>query len=166
MQIAKNTVATIDYTLTDNDGQVIDTSRGQGRQPLAYLHGADNIIPGLEQALEGKQVGDTVKVTVAPEQGYGARDENLVQPVPRANFGGVADIQPGMQFQARTNEGARIVTVVSVSPTEVTIDANHPLAGVDLNFDVTIVGVRAATQDEVQHGHAHGPDGHGHHHHH
>ena len=161
MQIAKNTVATIDYTLTDPQGQVIDSSKG--REPLAYLHGASNIIPGLESALEGMSAGDSVNVTVPPEQGYGMRDPNLVQPVPRANFQGAPDIKPGMQFQAQTAEGARIVTVVKVDDQHVTVDANHPLAGMDLKFDVSVVGVRAASPEELQHGHAHGAGGHHHH---
>src|SRR3954466_15367699 len=106
MQIVKNTVATINYTLTDPQGQVIDTS--QGREPLAYLHGASNIIPGLESALEGKTAGDSVNVSVPAEQGYGKRDASLIQSVPRANFQGAPDIKPGMQFQAQTPQGARI----------------------------------------------------------
>jgi FKBP-type peptidyl-prolyl cis-trans isomerase SlyD len=160
MQIAKNTVATIDYTLTDPNGQVIDSS--QGRQPLAYLHGASNIIPGLENALEGKSQGETINVTIPPDQGYGQRDPALVQPVPRTNFRGINDIQPGMQFQAQTPQGARVVTVVAVDPENVTVDANHPLAGVELKFDVTVKDVREATQEELQHGHVHGPGGHHH----
>jgi FKBP-type peptidyl-prolyl cis-trans isomerase SlyD len=160
MQITKDTVATIDYTLTDPKGQVIDSSRG--RVPLAYLHGASNIIPGLESALEGKNAGDSVNVTVAPEQGYGPRDPNLVQPVPRTSFQGVPEIKKGMQFQAQTPGGARIVTVVDVDPQNVTVDANHPLAGMDLNFDVKVVEVRQATPEELSHGHAHGPEGHNH----
>jgi len=160
MQIEKNTVATIDYTLTDPNGQVIDSSKG--RQPLAYLHGASNIIPGLETALEGKDVGENINVTIPPEQGYGARDPNLVQPVPRSNFKGIAEIKPGMQFQAQTAEGARVVTVVQVDDQNVTVDANHPLAGMELKFDVKVVDVRKATPEEVTHGHAHGAGGHNH----
>ena len=160
MQIEKNTVATIDYTLTDPNGQVIDSSKG--RQPLAYLHGASNIIPGLETALEGKDVGENINVTIPPEQGYGARDPNLVQPVPRSSFQGVPEIKKGMQFQAQTPGGARIVTVVDVDPQNVTVDANHPLAGMDLNFSVKVVDVRQATPEELSHGHAHGPEGHNH----
>jgi FKBP-type peptidyl-prolyl cis-trans isomerase SlyD len=161
MQIAKNTVATIDYKLTDPKGQIIDSS--EGREPLAYLHGASNIIPGLETALEGKSAGETINVTVQPEQGYGQRDPSLIQPVPRTNFHGINDIQPGMQFQAQTPQGGRVVTVVSVDNDNVTVDANHPLAGMPLTFDVTVKEVREATQEEVQHGHAHGAGGHHHH---
>jgi FKBP-type peptidyl-prolyl cis-trans isomerase SlyD len=163
MQIAKNTVATIDYTLTDPQGQVIDTSKG--RQPLSYLHGASNIIPGLESALEGKSAGEVVNVTVPPEKGYGPRDPNLLQSVPRSNFQGVNDIKPGMQFQAQTPQGGQhVVTVVKVDPQNVTVDANHPLAGMELKFDVTVVDVRQASPEEINHGHAYGVNGHHHHH--
>jgi FKBP-type peptidyl-prolyl cis-trans isomerase SlyD len=157
MQIATNSIVSFDYTLTNGDGQVLDTS--SGKQPLSYLHGAGNIIPGLESELAGKQVGDNVKVTVAPAEAYGERDEKLVQPVPRAAFKGIDQIQPGMQFTAQSPQGARIVTVVAVAEEQVTIDANHPLAGQTLHFDVTIRDVRQATEDELNHGHAHGPGG-------
>jgi FKBP-type peptidyl-prolyl cis-trans isomerase SlyD len=157
MQIAKNTVATIDYTLTSPDGQVLDSSNG--REPLSYLHGASNIIPGLESALEGKGEGDSLQVKVPPGQGYGERDDRMIQSVPRSNFQGVAEIKPGMQFQAQTTQGPRVVTVVKVDPDQVTVDANHPLAGVELNFDVKVVGVREATKEEIAHGHAHGAGG-------
>ena len=160
MQIAKDTVATIDYTLTDPQGQVIDTSKG--REPLAYLHGASNIIPGLESALEGKNAGESVNVTVPAEKGYGPRDPNLIQPVPRANFQSAGEIKPGMQFQAQTPDGARVVTVIKVDDQNVTVDANHPLAGMDLRFDVTVVGVREASAEEISHGHVHGAGGHHH----
>jgi FKBP-type peptidyl-prolyl cis-trans isomerase SlyD len=160
MAIEKNKVVSIDYTLTGDDGQVLDSS--QGREPLAYLHGAGNIIPGLETALEGKSEGDQLNVQVPPDQAYGPRDERMVQPVPRAAFQGVADIQPGMQFQANTNAGTRLITVVGVQGDQVTIDANHPLAGATLNFDVKVVNVRDATEQEKSHGHVHGPGGHQH----
>lgn len=161
MQIAKNTVVTIDYHLTDPQGQVLDSSRG--KQPLAYLHGVGGIIPGLETALNGKSAGDTLSVTIPPEQAYGVKNPQMVQDVPRSAFQGVADIQPGMQFQAQGPQGqVQIVTVVKVTPDTVTIDANHPLAGVTLNFDVTVVSVREATPEEISHGHVHGPGGHHH----
>src|SRR5688572_1549777 len=160
MAIEKDKVVSIDYTLTGEDGQVLDSS--QGREPLAYLHGAGNIIPGLENALEGKAPGDELNVMVPPDQAYGPRDERMVQPVPRTAFQGVADIQPGMQFQANTNAGPRLITVVDVAADQVTIDANHPLAGATLNFDVKVVNVRDATNEEKSHGHVHGPGGHQH----
>jgi FKBP-type peptidyl-prolyl cis-trans isomerase SlyD len=160
MNISKDKVVSIDYTLTDNGGQVLDSS--QGKEPLNYLHGAGNIIPGLESALEGKVQGEKVNVQVPPEQAYGPRDERMVQAVPRSAFQGAENIQPGMQFQAQTNAGARIITVVGVQGDQVTIDANHPLAGQTLNFDVDVRGVRDATPEELSHGHVHGPDGHQH----
>lgn len=160
MQIAKNTVATIDYTLTDPQGKIIDSSKG--RQPLAYLHGASNIIPGLESELEGKSPGESLAVTIPPDKGYGHHDPNLVQPVPRSNFHGIDNIKPGMQFEARTPQGARIVRVVKVDDQNVTIDANHALAGMPLQFDVTVKEVRQATPEEIQHGHVHGAGGHHH----
>lgn len=160
MAVEKDKVVSIDYTLTGDNGQVLDSS--QGREPLEYLHGAGNIIPGLESALEGKNEGDQVSIQVPPDQAYGQRDERMVQPVPRTAFQGVADIQPGMQFQAQTNAGPRLITVVGVQGDQVTIDANHPLAGATLNFDVTVRNVRDATSEEKSHGHVHGPGGHHH----
>jgi len=160
MQIAKDKVVSIDYTLTGAGGEVIDSSQGQ--EPLTYLHGAGNIVPGLERALEGKSAGDEVDATVPPDQGYGQHNPALVQPVPRAQFPGVTDIAVGMQFQAQTNHGPRVVTVVGVDPDTVTVDANHPLAGETLSFAVKVVDVRDASQQELDHGHAHGPGGHHH----
>jgi FKBP-type peptidyl-prolyl cis-trans isomerase SlyD len=160
MAITKDKVVSIDYTLTGENGQVLDSSKG--KEPLAYLHGANNIIPGLESALEGKAAGDQLNVSIPPEQAYGTRDERMVQAVPRTAFQGVADIQPGMQFQAQTQQGARLITVVGVQGDQVTIDANHPLAGATLNFDVKVVDVRDATEQEKSHGHVHGPGGHQH----
>jgi FKBP-type peptidyl-prolyl cis-trans isomerase SlyD len=160
MQVAKDKVVTIDYTLTGPQGNVLDSSQGRG--PLAYLHGAGNIIPGLEQALEGKNEGEKLSVNVPPDQGYGSRDERMVQSVPRERFRGVENIQPGMQFQANTPAGSRVVTVVAVDPQNVRVDANHPLAGVPLKFDVTVVGVRDASAEELSHRHVHGAGGHQH----
>ena len=160
MEIAKDRIVTIDYTLTGETGQVLDTS--EGREPLSYLHGAGNIIPGLENALEGKAAGEQVKVSVPPDQGYGPRDETLVQAVPRNAFAGVPNVAPGMQFQANTNSGPRIITIRDVRDDQVTIDANHPLAGATLNFDVSVKDVREASPEELAHGHVHGPGGHNH----
>ena len=161
MQVGKDKVVSIDYTLTDNAGAVLDTSKGN--EPLLYLHGG-GLIPGMERALEGRSAGDAFKVTIPPEQGYGQKDPNMVQPVPRSNFAGVPNIEKGMQFQARSPDGsgARVVTVVDVSPETVTVDANHPLAGETLHFDVSVKDVRDASPEEVAHGHAHGPGGHHH----
>lgn len=160
MQVGQHKVVTIDYTLRNDAGDVLDTSKGRG--PLTYLHGAGNLIPGLESALEGKQAGDAMTVTVPPENGYGEKDDQLVQQVPKRLFSGVEQIQPGMQFQAQTQAGPRVVTVTDVQGDMVTIDANHPLAGVPLTFDVNVVEVRDATAEEKAHGHVHGPGGHQH----
>jgi len=160
MQIAANCVAYIHYTLTDEAGAVLDSS--SGGEPLAYLHGAGNIIPGLEKALEGKLAGDKLSVKVAPEEGYGVRDEALVQQVPRRAFQGVRDIKPGMQFHANTGHGAAQVTVTQIQGDMVTIDGNHALAGVTLSFAVEITKVREATAEELMHGHVHGAGGHHH----
>jgi FKBP-type peptidyl-prolyl cis-trans isomerase SlyD len=161
MQVEKNAVVTIDYTLTGPDGQTIDTS--VGKQPLPYLHGAGNLIPGLEKALEGKQPGDQLKVTIAPEEAYGVRDDSLIQSVPKTAFQGVPDIKPGMQFRSQSPQGVQtVVTVTKVEGDTVTVDANHQLAGVPLTFDVSIKDVRKASQEELAHGHVHGPGGHHH----
>jgi FKBP-type peptidyl-prolyl cis-trans isomerase SlyD len=159
MQIAKNSVVTIDYTLTGPDGQVIDTS--VGRQPLPYLHGAGNLIPGLEKQLEGKSAGDTIKVTVAPEEAYGIRDESLTQTAPKSAFQS-PNIAVGQQFRADSPQGQKVFTVTKIEGDSVTVDGNHPLAGIALNFEVNIKDVRAATQEELAHGHVHGPGGHHH----
>jgi FKBP-type peptidyl-prolyl cis-trans isomerase SlyD len=158
--IEKNRVVTLEYTLRDEQGAVVDSSGGRG--PLSYLHGKGNIIPGLEQALAGKAAGDKVDVTVPPEQGYGRRDERLVQIVPRTRFGEVAGLAPGMQVRAQGPQGARLVTVVRVDRDFVTVDGNHPLAGRTLHFSVEVTDVRKATHEEVTHGHVHGPGGHHH----
>jgi FKBP-type peptidyl-prolyl cis-trans isomerase SlyD len=154
MNITKDKVAAIHYTLRDSQGNVLDSS--QGSDPLYYLHGANNLIPGMEEGLEGRVKGDVFKIDVTPEKGYGRRDDSLVGEVPRNAFG-QADIQVGMQFQA--NDG-QVVTVTNVSPDTVTVDGNHPLADQDLHFDVEIIEVRDASADELSHGHVHGPGGH------
>jgi FKBP-type peptidyl-prolyl cis-trans isomerase SlyD len=163
MQIAAQTVVTINYTLKNPEGQVLDSS--EGREPLAYLHGVGNIVPGLEQALEGKGPGDKVDVTLAPEQGYGVRDERLVRNVPIRKLVGKnpkQPIRPGDRFQAQTEVGPRLLTVLSVKGDYANVDANHPLAGQTLCFAVEVVGVREATAEEKEHGHVHGPGGHQH----
>ncbi|MFA5530036.1 MAG: peptidylprolyl isomerase [Thiohalomonadaceae bacterium] len=160
MQITANKVVTIDYTLTDEQGQVIDSS--QGRDPLAYLHGFNNIIPGLESALEGRSSGDSLNVVVAPGEAYGERDDALVQSVSRELFEDAEQLEVGMRFQSVSEQGVRLVTVVEVADDSVTVDSNHPLAGLTLNFDVTVVDVREASQEELEHGHVHGPEGHHH----
>ena len=148
MEIADARVASIHYTLTDDAGQVIDKSPES--QPLAYFHGAGNIVPGLEKALAGKKVGDSLKVDVKPEEGYGPRNDALVQQVPRTAFQGVEKIERGMQFHAQTANGPLMVTVVEAGDEQVRIDGNHPLAGQTLHFDVTVDDVREATEEEKQ----------------
>lgn len=160
MQIAKDKVVSIEYTLKDDTGTLLDTS--EGRDPLAYIHGAGNIIPGLEGALEGKQAGDSLSVRIDAKDAYGERNDQLQQVVPRELFKGVDTLEPGMQFQAQTEAGVQVVTVKAVEGENVTVDANHPLAGVPLNFDVNVVEVRDATAEELEHGHVHGPGGHQH----
>lgn len=152
MEIADARVATIHYTLTDDAGNVIDKS--PETQPLAYFHGAGNIVPGLEKALAGKQAGDTLKVDVKPEEGYGLRNDSLVQQVPRTAFQGVDKVEPGMQFRANTQNGPVMVTVVEAGDENVTIDGNHPLAGRTLHFDIEVAGVREASEEEKQVGRA------------
>lgn len=153
MQIADGTVVAMDYALKDDEGTLIDQS--QPGQPMAYLHGHKNIIPGLESALSGKEAGDQVEVRVAPEDGYGEPNPALEQVVPKDRFQGVESLDVGMQFQASTDQGPISVRVVKVEDENVTVDGNHPLAGKHLNFAVTVQDVRAASEDEIAHGHVH-----------
>ncbi len=152
--IADKVVASIHYTLTDSDGQVLDSS--EGAQPLQYLHGAGNIIPGLEKALEGQAAGASLQVSVSPAEGYGEVQPGLIDVVPMAAFQGVDKVEPGMAFEARSPSGqAQRIVVKSVEGDQVTVDANHPLAGQELNFDVQVVEVREASEEEIAHGHVH-----------
>ena len=153
MTITQDKVASIEYTLKNDAGEVLDTSEGQ--EPLVYLHGAENIVPGLEEALEGKTVGDAISVTVSPEQGYGERNEELIGVVPRAMFESEMPIEVGMTFQAETDQGIQVVTVAGLTDDEVTVDGNNPLAGETLHFDVKVTEVRDATAEELEHGHVH-----------
>ena len=157
--IAKDHVVSFNYVLTNAEGQTLDQS---GNEPLAYLHGHANIIPGLEKQMEGKSAGESFTATVEPGEAYGEYDESKVQAVPRQMFQGVESIEPGMQFQAQSDHGMEIVTVKAVDENEVVVDGNHPLAGQALTFNVDVVEVRAATEDELSHGHAHGAGGHHH----
>jgi FKBP-type peptidyl-prolyl cis-trans isomerase SlyD len=161
MEIANNTAVWLQYTLRDDAGEVLDASEHD--EPLVYIHGQGDIVPGLEKALQGKSTGSKFKVSVSPEEGYGVREEDKVQSVPRSAFEDGLELEPGMQFQAEGPEGVDIVTVVEVSGEDVTIDANHPLAGKQLHFEIEVVDVRAATEEELEHGHVHGPGGHHHH---
>jgi FKBP-type peptidyl-prolyl cis-trans isomerase SlyD len=160
MQISANTVVHIHYTLKNNGGDILDSS--EGMEPLVYLHGAGNILPKLEQALEGRGVGDKINVSLAPADGYGERQPELVQNVPRNLFPVDDEIVPGMQFSSDNGHGDQVLTVTAVTADNVTIDANHPLAGETLHFDVEVIELRAATLSEIAHGHTH-QDGHDHH---
>lgn len=160
MVVAKDKVVAIDYTLKDDDGQILDQS--DDGQPLSYLHGAGMIIPGLESALEGKAADDQVQVVVEPGDGYGEVNEGLRQKVPRSEFADIEDLAVGMQFRVNADDGFIVVTVVDVNDDEVTVDGNHQLAGVTLHFDVKVREIRDATEEEIEHGHPHGPGGHEH----
>ena len=160
MLIADRCAVSIHYTLTDDAGAILDSSAG--REPLTYLHGVGQIVPGLEQALSGRTAGDAFRVDIAPEAGYGPRIESMVQVVPRAAFRGVARLEPGMQFETSGDQGALSVVVTAIDGDSVTVDGNHPLAGQTLHFDVEVTTVRAASVEEVLHGHVHGAGGHTH----
>lgn len=152
--IGDNLVVSMHYKLTDNEGNVLDSS--EGSEPLTYLHGAGNIIPGLEKALVGKVEGDTQQVTVEPAEAYGEVMPELTQTVDKAAFQGVESVEVGMSFEAQTSDGSvQHIVVTKVDGEQVTVDANHPLAGVVLNFDVEIVSVREASKEEIAHGHVH-----------
>ncbi len=156
-----DSVVSIHYSLKLDSGELVDSS--QGREPLAYLHGHGNIVPGLEEQMTGKQVGDKFSAKVAPEQGYGMPHPDGVQKVPRTQFPDDLQLQPGMQLQADDGSGNTVMLrVTEVGDSEVTVDLNHPLAGQTLNFDIEVVAIRSATQEELQHGHVHGPGGHDH----
>ncbi|WP_020561093.1 FKBP-type peptidyl-prolyl cis-trans isomerase [Thiofilum flexile] len=162
MSITQNKVVSMSYVLTDKQGQVLDQADKQ--QPFMYLHGHQNIIPTLEAALVDKKVGDTLKVSIPAAQAYGEHSAELVQPVPREAFAGVPDehLVVGSHLQAQTDEGVRVVTIAAVDDQNITIDGNHPMAGLDLNFDVTVVGIRDASPEEIAHGHVHTPGMHAH----
>ena len=161
--IADGLVVVLNYTLRADDGEVIDASTKD--DPMAYLHGADNIVPGLEQALTGKSVGFTGKVVVEPEDGYGEREDLPPEAVPRSAFPAEVKLAPGMQFMAEgPNDTHAPIWIAGIEGDQVFVDSQHPLAGKTLNFDVEVLDVRQATANELNHGHPHGPDGHGHHH--
>ena len=160
MKIAKDCVVTLDYTLTDEDGEILDSSEGD--EPLVYLHGHGDIVPGLERALNGHQVGDQVEVDVSPEDGYGDWDEDLVDVVGKEDFDDPEELEVGAQFEVDTDEGVRVATVIEMEGEDITVDLNHPLAGMNLHFAVKVLDVRAASAEELEHGHVHGPHGHEH----
>lgn len=161
MNIEKEKVVSINYTLRNDEGEILDSS--EGREPLLYIQGIGNLIPGLEAVLEGKTTGDTIKATIAPADAYGEFNKALISQVPRSQFQGVDNVEVGMQFQAHSEQGDQVVTITNIENDIVTVDGNHPLAGVTLHFDVNVVAVREATKEELEHGHVHGSDGHHHH---
>lgn len=160
MNVGDGKVVLIHYTLRDEHGAVLGSS--DGGDPIAYLHGNGGIVPGLEEALTGKVAGDRIDVVVAPEKGYGLRDERLLQMIPRARFPNSGALATGQQFHADGPHGGRLLRLTRVEKDLVTVDANHPLAGKSLHFSVVVTEVRKATRDEVTHGHVHGPGGHKH----
>jgi FKBP-type peptidyl-prolyl cis-trans isomerase SlyD len=160
--IAAGKVVGLHYTLRDEEGSLID--RSDGEEPLYYLHGAENIVPGLESALAGRSVGEKLSVKVAPADGYGERQGPGPQAVPRDSFPDDAELEEGMPFTVENEEGEEIdLWVAAIEDDQVMVDVNHPLAGITLCFDVEIVSVRDATVEEQVHGHPHGPGEHHHH---
>lgn len=152
--VATRKVVHIHFTLKNAQGEVIDSSQNSG--PLPYLHGAHNLVPGLERELEGRSVGDQFRVTISPEEGYGAHNGQAPEGVPREQFEGLDEILPGMMFEARTADGQPFpVWVAQVTDDLIFVDANHPLAGETLDFSVEVVSVRDATAEEIEHGHVH-----------
>jgi FKBP-type peptidyl-prolyl cis-trans isomerase SlyD len=161
MKIASNKVATLHYTLKDDKGALIETS--VGNEPLTYIHGIGNLIPGLEEKLEGKQVGDKLSVHVKAEDAYGERDEELIEEVEKAEFDSGEDLEVGKEFQYDDEDGNVFhVRIVEIKGDKVVVDGNHPLAGQNLSFDIEVLGVRDAAKEELEHGHVHGSGGHHH----
>lgn len=156
MNVSQDSVVSIHYTLRDNDGNILDSS--SGRDPLQYLHGRGNLIIGMEEGIEGKSKGDQFELKISPEKGYGLKNDQLIQKVPLTAFGD-QKVNEGMQFSTQKGQ---VVTVTEVGTETVTVDGNHPLAGVELNFQVEVMEIRVATPEEIEHGHVHGPGGHHH----
>jgi len=159
MKVGLNKVVAIHYTLTNNEGTVLDSSNGRG--PLNFIHGLGHLIPGMEEGLHGKEVGNKFQLKVSPEKGYGNYQNEMVQQVPLSAFAG-QEINVGMQFEAGSDEQRFLVNIKAIDAETVTVDGNHPLAGVELNFDIEVMEIREATDDEIAHGHVHGPEGHHH----
>ncbi|WP_448211944.1 FKBP-type peptidyl-prolyl cis-trans isomerase [Colwellia sp. MEBiC06753] len=162
MKISNNVVVKLHYAVSDSEGTLIDSS--YDHQPLAIIQGTGYLIPGLEKALEGRAKGDSFEVNVEAAEAYGERHDGFVQSVPKAMFEGIEELHVGSQLRATTDEGEQTVIVIDVTDDEITVDGNHPLAGLDLHFEVEILDVRAATEDELAHGHVHGEGGCGHDH--
>jgi FKBP-type peptidyl-prolyl cis-trans isomerase SlyD len=160
--IAQDKVVSLAYSLKDEEGEVLDQSDAQ--EPFVYLHGAEQIVPGLENALTGLKVGDKKQVTVQPDEGYGEFNPDLRLTVKKTQFPAEAELVEGLEFETTLQDGTpAIFTIVEIEGDQVTVDGNHPLAGEVLHFDVEVLSIRDATADELSHGHAHGADGHHHH---
>lgn len=159
MKIGSSKVASLGYTLKNDDGEILD--KADESNPFLYLHGAGGIIKGLENALADKKVDDSFSVIIAPEDAYGERDDKMIETVPRNMFEGIEDenMVAGAQFHAETPNGVQVITIASVNGDTVNIDANHPLAGETLHFDVAVLDIRDATEEEIAHGHPHAPGG-------
>jgi FKBP-type peptidyl-prolyl cis-trans isomerase SlyD len=160
VKIEKNCAVQIHYTLKDDDGKVLDSSIGH--DPLPYIHGVGALIPGLEKQLLGKEAGDQFTADIAPADGYGDYDPDQVFQVPADGFDGDDELETGMQVQLDSDNGPAIATVTKIEGDEVTLDLNHPMAGVSLHFEVNVIAVRAATRQELEHGHVHTPGAHHH----
>ena len=153
MSISKNQVVTIDYTLKDEEGEIMDSS--DGREPLSFIQGNGMVIPGIEEAVSEKNEGDNFSATIEPSEGYGEYNDELIFELPKDRLQGLDDVQVGMHVQAETKEGTQILTVKEIHDDSIVFDANHPLAGQTLFFDITIKDVREATSEEIDHGHLH-----------
>jgi len=160
MSIAKNSVVTMHYALKNDGGD--DLGSSHGHEPMAYLHGNDNIVPGLEKELDGKRAGDKINAVVSPEEGYGIRNEDGIRKIDKARFEGDEEITVGMQIQVDMEGEVSVASVTDIDEKEITLDLNHPLAGETLHFEIEIMDVRDATVEELSHGHVHGPGGHHH----
>ena len=147
MKISNHKAVTVSYTLSNDSGAVLDSSNG--REPLSYIHGTGGIIPGFEAALEGKSASDRVSFILAPVEGYGERNPELVFSLPKERFGEIDDLREGMQFAVNGPQGGMVMTVIEVGEKEVTLDGNHPLAGCNLHFDVEVLEVRDASEEEI-----------------
>ncbi|MEW4451906.1 peptidylprolyl isomerase [Bremerella sp. JC817] len=155
MKVAKNTVVSIAYTLKDAEGNVLDAA--DASEPLAYLHGIGNLIPGMEKALDNRDSGESFEVVIPPEEGYGAFDDDLVWELDKDQFGELGEVEVGTQFVLETEDDQVLVTVVEIRDEVVIVDGNHELADETLFFEITVLEVRDATPEELDHGHAHGP---------
>ncbi len=160
MKITKNRAVTMQYILKNSKNKVLDSS--QEDSPLVYIHGVGSLIPGLEKALEGRTAGDSLRVSVKPEDAYGVRSEELVRTIPKSEFRDADKIEVSEQFEVDTDNGPLVLTVIAVKAQEIVVDGNHPLAGETLHFEVIVAEVREATEEELAHGHVHGPHGHDH----